>query len=53
MGKGKGNISYWICRVKAGQILFELDGMTQDMAKQASNLAAQKMPFPTEFIKIV
>ena len=52
MGKGKGNIAYWVCRVKAGQILFELDGMTQDLAKQASFLAAQKIPFSTQFITI-
>jgi large subunit ribosomal protein L16 len=52
MGKGKGNIAYWVCRIKAGQILFELDGMSMDMAKQASFLAAQKIPFPTEFIEI-
>lgn len=53
MGKGKGNISYWVCRIKAGQILFELDGISFDMAKQATFLAAQKIPFPTEFLKIV
>ncbi len=50
MGKGKGNVSSWICRIKAGQILFELDGMSLDMAKQASFLAAQKIPFSTKFI---
>jgi large subunit ribosomal protein L16 len=52
MGKGKGNIAYWVCRIKAGQILFELDGISIEMAKQAILLAAQKIPFPTEFIEI-
>ena len=50
MGKGKGNIAYWVCRIQAGQILFELDGMTLEMAKQATFLARQKIPFATEFI---
>ena len=50
MGKGKGHIAYWVCRIQAGQILFELDGMTLEMAKQATFLARQKIPFATEFI---
>jgi len=50
MGKGKGNTAYWVCRIRAGQILFELDGMTLEMAKQATFLASQKIPFATEFI---
>ena len=52
MGKGKGNIAYWVCRIRAGQILFELDGMTLEMAKQATFLARQKIPFATEFIQM-
>jgi large subunit ribosomal protein L16 len=50
MGKGKGNPDFWVSRVQAGQILFELDGVSEDLAKQAVLLAASKMPIPTEFI---
>ena len=50
MGKGKGNPDYWVSRVQAGQILFEIDGISGDLAKQAVILAAHKIPFPTQFI---
>ena len=50
MGKGKGNPDFWICRLQAGQILFEIDGISFDLAKQAAYLACQKIPFPTVFI---
>lgn len=50
MGKGKGNPEYWVTRVQAGQILFEMDGISMELAKQASILASQKIPFPTVFI---
>lgn len=50
MGKGKGNPDYWITRVQAGQILFEIDGISQDIAKQAAKAASHKIPFRTEFI---
>lgn len=50
MGKGKGNPDFWVSRVQAGQILFEIDGISGDLAKQAVILAAHKIPFPTQFI---
>ena len=49
MGKGKGAPSYWICRIKAGQLLYEIDGVSPTLAKQASLLAASKLPFAVRF----
>lgn len=51
MGKGKGNPTGWIARVSEGQILFELDGVTQANAQQASALAAQKLGIRAKFIQ--
>ena len=51
MGKGKGNPEFWVARVKAGQILFELDGISYDLAKQAFLLASQKLPLSTQFVE--
>ena len=51
MGKGKGAPSYWICRVEAGEILFEMDGIPLQLAKQAAMLAHHKLPIPTKFIQ--
>ena len=50
MGKGKGSPSFWICRIKKGQILFEMDGISPQLAKQAFFLACYKLPFKTEFL---
>lgn len=52
MGKGKGATDYWMCRVQAGHILFEMDGVSKELAQQACILASHKLPFSTEFIKI-
>ncbi len=49
MGKGKGAPSYWVCRIKAGQLLYEIDGVSCVLAKQASLLAASKLPFTVRF----
>lgn len=51
MGKGKGNPEYWIARVQAGHILFEIAGVPAELAKQASLLAQRKIALPTAFIK--
>jgi len=51
MGKGKGSPEYWMCRVKPGRIMFELDGVEPDVARQAFELAAAKLPLPTRFIQ--
>ncbi|NKB59186.1 MAG: 50S ribosomal protein L16 [Alphaproteobacteria bacterium] len=51
MGKGKGSPEYWMCRIKPGRIMFELDGVDQDVARQAFELAAAKLPVQTRFIQ--
>ena len=50
MGKGKGSPEFWICRVKPGRIMFELDGVAPDLARQAMILASAKLPVDTRFI---
>ena len=50
MGKGKGNPEYWAAVVEPGRILFEADGVTEAVAKEALGLAAQKLPIKTKFI---
>ncbi len=50
MGKGKGNPEYWAAVVKPGRILFECDGVTEAVAKEAFELAAQKLPIKTKFV---
>ena len=50
MGKGKGTPEYWACRIKPGRILFELDGIDEDLAKRAFELGAAKLPISTKFI---
>ncbi len=49
-GKGKGSVEYWACRVKPGRVMFELDGVTEEMAREAFDLAAMKLPIKTRFI---
>ena len=49
-GKGKGNPEFWICRVKPGRIMFEMDGVPAAVAKRAFELAAAKLPMKTKFI---
>ena len=51
MGKGKGTPEYWVARVKPGRILFELDGVPVQLAKEALTLAAAKLPIKTRFIQ--
>ncbi|MFD2565042.1 50S ribosomal protein L16 [Aquimarina rubra] len=50
MGKGKGAVEYWAAVVKPGRILFEISGVSYDVAKEALRLAAQKLPVKTKFI---
>jgi large subunit ribosomal protein L16 len=50
MGKGKGTPEFWMCRVKPGRVMFELDGVEQDTARRAFELAAAKLPLKTRFI---
>ena len=50
MGKGKGSNEYWACKVKPGRIMFELDGVPLEIAREALRLAAQKLPITTKFV---
>src|SRR5215831_7911682 len=50
MGSGKGSPEYWICRVKPGRVMFELDGVPTETAREAFALAAAKLPIATRFI---
>lgn len=50
MGKGKGMPEHWVCVVKRGRVLFELEGMQKDLACEALRLAAHKIPFSTKFV---
>ncbi|MEO7960342.1 MAG: 50S ribosomal protein L16 [Ginsengibacter sp.] len=50
MGKGKGNPEYWAAVVQPGRILFEADGVSLEIAKEAFELAAQKLPIATKFV---
>ena len=50
MGSGKGSPEFWVCRVKPGRIMFEIDGVALDLAKEALALGAAKLPIKTKFI---
>jgi large subunit ribosomal protein L16 len=50
MGKGKGNPELWVAVVKPGRIMFELEGITEDIARRAFELAAAKLPVKTKFV---
>ena len=51
MGKGKGAPEFWACRVKPGRIIFEVDGVTESVAREALYKASTKLPIKTRFIK--
>ncbi|MBI2447825.1 MAG: 50S ribosomal protein L16 [Candidatus Omnitrophica bacterium] len=51
MGKGKGMVDHWVSVVKRGRILFEIDGVPEELAKEAMRLAAHKLPIKTRFAK--
>ena len=50
MGKGKGAVEYWVAVVKPGRVMFEIEGVTEDQAKEALRLAAHKLPIKTKFV---
>ena len=50
MGKGKGSPEFWVCRVKPGRMLFELDGVSRELAREAFSRAAAKLPLRTRFV---
>ena len=49
-GKGKGNVEYWVCQIQPGHVLYEMEGVTEDIAREAFRLAAAKIPFTTSFV---
>ncbi|WP_375669594.1 50S ribosomal protein L16, partial [Bartonella sp. MR168JLCBS] len=51
MGKGKGGVEYWAARVAPGRIIFEIDGVLEDVAREALRLGAAKLPIKTRFIQ--
>lgn len=51
MGKGKGSVSYWAALIKPGKLLFEIDGISMELAQQALRYGAGKLPIKTRFIK--
>ena len=50
MGKGKGSVDYWAARVKPGRIMFEIDGVAEDIAREALRLGAMKLPVKTRVV---
>ena len=50
-GKGKGSVEYWVAQVRPGTILFELEGVSKDIAKEAFKLASAKLPISTTFVE--
>lgn len=50
-GKGKGNVEYWVAQVCPGKILYEMDGVSEELARQAFALASAKLPISTIFVK--
>jgi large subunit ribosomal protein L16 len=51
MGSGKGSPEYWVSVVKPGRVMFEMDGVSEEIAKEAMRLAAHKLPIKTRFVK--
>lgn len=50
-GKGKGSVEYWVCQIQPGRVLYEMEGVAEDVARDAFRLAASKLPFATTFVK--
>ena len=50
MGKGKGSVELWVCRIKPGRIMFEIDGVPDDIARQALALGSAKLPIRTKVV---
>ena len=49
-GKGKGNVEYWVCQIQPGKMLYEMEGVSEEVARQAFKLASAKLPFSTTFV---
>ncbi len=52
-GKGKGSVEYWVAQVQPGRVLYEMEGVSEEVARDAFALAAAKLPFATAFVKRV
>ena len=50
-GKGKGNVEYWVAQIKPGKVLYEMAGVSEELAREAFSLAAAKLPFGTAFVR--
>ena len=50
MGKGKGSVEYWVAEIQPGKVLYEMDGVQEDVAREAFRLAAAKLPLRTVFV---
>jgi len=50
MGKGKGSVEYWVAEIRPGKVLYEMEGVSEDVAREAFTLAASKLPVSTTFV---
>ena len=50
-GKGKGSVEYWVALIKPGKVLYEMEGVSEELAREAFALAAAKLPFATTFVR--
>jgi large subunit ribosomal protein L16 len=51
MGKGKGSVEYWVAQIQPGRVLYEIEGISEELAREAFELAAAKLPVQTTFVK--
>jgi large subunit ribosomal protein L16 len=51
MGKGKGNVEYWVAQIQPGRMLYEIEGISEELAREAFALASAKLPISTTFVK--
>ena len=51
MGKGKGNVEFWVAKVQPGSMLYEMEGVSREVAQEAFRLAASKLPVKTAFVE--
>ena len=49
-GKGKGSVEYWVAQIQPGRVLYEMEGVSEEVAREAFRLAAAKLPIPTKFV---
>lgn len=49
-GKGKGNVEYWVCKMQPGRMIYEIEGVSEELAREAFKLAAAKLPLNTAFV---